>query len=167
MNPPRPVMPTWLLKQHSFSNSWFTLCGPRVMSPPHQKLSPLLSSISVNEGRLMLPGSFPENWSMWPWVVWHIRRPNCPFLDSLWDWSKATVCRLQDPLMRPIDDKFLKGLAKTVAERLSNPSSSIPHPWPIGATTCALSTCILMKFAWACVKRADLSSRHYVRLRIQ
>jgi len=43
------------------SNSWFTMCGPRVMSPPHQKLSPLLSGISVKEGRLMLPRSFPEN----------------------------------------------------------------------------------------------------------
>jgi len=33
-------------------------------------------------------------------------------------------------MVGPIDDKFLKGLAKTVAERLSNPSSSIPHPEP-------------------------------------
>ena len=35
-----------------------------------------------------------------------------------------------EPLVGPIDDRFLKGLVRTVAEKLSAPSSSIPHPEP-------------------------------------
>jgi len=33
-----------------------------------------------------------------------------------------------EQLVGPIEDRFLKGLARTVAEKLSAPSSSIPHP---------------------------------------